>query len=90
MSDDGNVKPIYVNVARVTQGPFDITLDFGYKTPEQGMDKSEDYEIVARIAMSPQLAKIILPLLARQIAEYEKQMGQIPVPELIKEGEAND
>ncbi len=72
--------PAYVNVMDVTMGPFDVVIDFGFKGPEQSRRGSADYDIVARIAMSPGHAKSMLPLLARMIADYEQQVGPIPAP----------
>lgn len=73
-------EPIYANVIQITTGPFDMSLDFGYKTPERARAGSPDFDIVARIVMSPSHAKAILPLLAKQIAEYENKVGTIPAP----------
>lgn len=60
--------------------PFDVVMDFGFKTPEQAKKQGIDYDIVARIAMSLSHAKSMLPILARVVAEYEKQVGTIPAP----------
>lgn len=72
--------PIYANVASLTTGPFDVVMDFGFKTPEQAKKGSPDFEIVARIAMSVSHAKSMLPLLAKLIAQYEQQFGPVPAP----------
>lgn len=73
-------KPVYANVISITTGPFDIIMDFGYKSPERAKEHSGKYEIVARIAMSLTHAKTILPLLVDQIAKYEDAYGVIPAP----------
>jgi hypothetical protein len=70
---------LYCNVLSVVISPFDFVFDFGYKTPEQAKAKSVEYEIVARIAMSPQHAKSMLPILKRMIKEYEDKIGHIPI-----------
>ncbi len=72
--------PIYANVVQITTGPFDMTLDFGYKSPEQGRAQSPDFTIVARVVMGLGHAKSLLPLLARQVADYERQVGPITAP----------
>jgi len=72
--------PIYANVVNVTTGPFDLVMDFGFKSPEQMVRGSADYEVVARIAMSLSHAKSMIPLLAKMIAEYESKVGTIPAP----------
>jgi hypothetical protein len=73
-------KPIYANIVQVSYGPFDMVLDFGFKSPEQLQKGSPDYEIVARVAMSLSHAKSMLPLLARLIADYEQKIGPITAP----------
>jgi hypothetical protein len=73
---------VYANVVNMTAGPFDLVMDFGFKTPEQAAKESAEYEIVARVAMSLAHAKTMLPLLSRVIESYEKQVGEITVPRL--------
>ena len=77
---DETPNPIYANVVQVTYGPFDMILDFGFKSPERLRTGSPEYEIVARVAMSLSHAKSMLPLLARMIADYESKIGPITAP----------
>jgi hypothetical protein len=72
--------PVYANVVNMTLGPFDLVMDFGFKTPEQTAKGSPDYEVVSRVAMSLAHAKSMLPLLAKVIAGYEEQVGPITAP----------
>jgi len=72
--------PIYANVVQITTGPFDMIFDFGFKSPERARAGSPDFDIVARVAMSLAHAKSILPLLAKQIADYEQKVGPITAP----------
>jgi hypothetical protein len=72
--------PVYANVVNFTLGAYDLVIDFGFKTPEQSVKQSLDYEIVARIAMSLAHAKSMLPILARVIQQYESQVGPITAP----------
>ncbi len=81
MTNDDEPKPVYANVVELTTGPYDVVLDFGFRSPEsvrRGPDGG--YEVVARIAMSLAHAKSMLPLLARVIAEYEENVGPITAP----------
>lgn len=71
---------MYANVVNLTLGPYDVVMDFGFKTPEATVKASPDYEIVSRVAMSLGHAKAMLPLLARAIAEYESKVGRITAP----------
>jgi hypothetical protein len=73
-------EPIYANVLQITTGPFDMVFDFGFKSPERTRSGSADFDVVARVAMSLGHAKSMLPLLARQIAEYEEKVGPITAP----------
>lgn len=78
--------PLYANVVSIAAGPFDVIMDFGFKSPEKMAKGSADYEVVARIAMGLGHAKSMIPLLARVIASYEEQVGPITAPGF--EGEA--
>lgn len=73
-------QPIYANVLQITMGPFDMVLDFGFKSPERARAGSAEFDVVARVAMSLAHAKSMLPLLAKQIAEYESKVGPITAP----------
>lgn len=76
--DAGDV--VYVNVVRLGAGPFDLQMDFGYRTPEEAASGSVDFVPKVRLAMSQSHAKSMLPLLAKVIAEIERQVGPIPAP----------
>lgn len=74
-------EPVYANVVQMLIGPFDIVLDFGFRSPEEAVRGQEaGYDVVARVAMSVGHAKSMLPLLAKLIADYEDKFGQIPAP----------
>ncbi|MCU1427554.1 MAG: hypothetical protein JWL83_1554 [Actinomycetia bacterium] len=81
MATDEEPTPVYANVVEFTTGPYDIVLDFGFRSPEavkRGPDGG--YVVVSRVAMSLSHAKSMLPLLARVIAEYEENVGPITAP----------
>lgn len=74
-------QPTYANVVQMTVGPFDMVLDFGFRSPEElARGPDADYEVVARVAMSLSHAKSMLPLMAKIIADYEQKFGPIPAP----------
>lgn len=79
---DGETSPpvVYANVVQMTTGPFDLVMDFGFKTPEQTTRGSTEYESVVRVAMSLAHAKSMVPILANVIARYEQQVGPITAP----------
>jgi hypothetical protein len=92
MEDDGDEQPdgvpdlsvaqstplYYANVVQVYAGPYDLTIEFGHKHPE--LLATEHYVPVCRVAMSLSHAKILLPILAKLIADYETRFGVIPAP----------
>jgi hypothetical protein len=71
---------VYANVVQITPGPFDLVMDFGFKTPEQTARGSTEYESVVRVAMSLAHAKTMVPILANVITQYEQQVGPITAP----------
>lgn len=81
MSPEHDPPPVtYANVVAITAGPFDVVLDFGFKAPEQTKKGSPDHEIVARVAMSLSHMKTMLPMMAKILAQYEKDVGKIAAP----------
>ena len=72
--------PIYANVVQITVGPYDMVFDFGFKSPERAQKGSMEFDIVARVAMSLAHAKSMIPLITKQIAEYEQKVGPITAP----------
>lgn len=81
MPNLNNVEPVYANVVQIYGGPYDLIFDFGFSSPEnRATGDPMNFDVVSRVAMSMGHAKSILPLLARLIAEYEKQIGEIPAP----------
>jgi hypothetical protein len=73
-------QPIYANVVQITIGPYDMVLDFGFKSPETARTGSMEFDVVARVAMSLAHAKSMIPILTKQIAEYESKVGPITAP----------
>lgn len=81
MTNGGDSPPlVYANVVQMTTGPYDIVMDFGFKTPEQTTRGSTEYETVVRVAMSLSHAKSMIPLLANLVSQYEQRVGTIPSP----------
>jgi hypothetical protein len=73
-------EPIYANVVRMSTGPYDLVMDFGFKSPEEMERGVVEFDPTVRIAMSLAHAKSMIPLLAKLIAEYEEKAGEIPSP----------
>ena len=75
----GNVPSFYANAIRVMVSMFDFTLmvgQVGYR--EDGIPEMRE---ALRLNLSPQHAKALSVLLARRVADYEEEMGVIPLPE---------
>lgn len=72
----------YSNSMSIAGGPFDVTLTFGQQDnslrPADGTPPAAT-EIV-RLAMSWGHLKSMIPLMARVVADYEQQVGEIPAP----------
>lgn len=73
---------VYCNVFSVAMSPFDLIFDFGYKSPEQMRSKTTEFEVVARVAMSPSHAKTMVTILQGLVSRYEETFGAIPTPPL--------
>ena len=72
--------PIYANVVKMSTGPYDLVMDFGFRSPEEMERGVAEFDPTVRVAMSLAHAKSMIPLLARIIAQYEQQAGEIPSP----------
>lgn len=73
---------LYANSMGIAGGPFDVTLIFGQqdnaaRSPATPIPASTE---LVRISMSWAHAKSIIPLLARVVAQYEQELGEIPAP----------
>lgn len=81
---DGEAPEIYANLVHVSLGPYDVTLDFGYQSPEDRIPREQgDPRVgrrVVRVTMSHPHAKSMIPILAKVIAHLETAAGTIPTP----------
>lgn len=80
----GGIGPIqYCNAAQVLATEWDVSLDFAQLVltlPQQpGESPSVIRNPLARIIMSPQHAKAFSELLRQQVADYERQHGELPL-----------
>lgn len=66
----------YANLAFITHTPAEIVLDFAQYLPR--MPKGQ---VVSRIIMSPMHAKLLQLALAQNIQNYERQFGEIRLPQ---------
>jgi hypothetical protein len=69
----------YTNTVSIAMSQNDITIDFGYKTPEQAKETAEIFEKIARVSMSPSHAKHMVLVLKGLLDKYEEAIGEIPL-----------
>jgi len=70
--DEETAQGIYANLAMITHGDSEFTLDFIYVQPHQPKAK-----VRARIITSPQHVKRLLAVMQDNIARYEAKFGTI-------------
>ena len=78
MEEEQKAKMLYCNVFSAIVSPYDFVFDFGQKSPEQAKSGNEDYDVQARIVMSPEHVKAMLSMIAGLLDNYEEKFGEIP------------
>lgn len=78
---------IYVDSVRIAYGPYGFVLELG-TTGIADTPASERPPVrrTALVRMSPQHALILSRLLAKNVANYQKQVGKINLPAELYEG----
>jgi hypothetical protein len=71
-----NLEPVFSNLALIAHSPAEMVIDFARILP--AMPKAR---ICARIILTPLCAKALLRALGENLANYEKQFGEIRLPE---------
>ena len=67
---------VYANVAFISHTPAEMVLDFAQVLP-----RTPRGTVNARVIMSPIHAKMLQMALAQNIANYERQYGEINLPQ---------
>ena len=70
-----DVPIFYSNVAMISHTPVEIVLDFAQVLP-----RSPRGTVQARMVMTPMHAKLLQMALTQNIQNYERQFGQIRIP----------
>jgi len=70
-----DLQAVYANVALISHTPAELVFDFGQVLPRMPRGK-----VLSRVIMSPIHAKMLHMALGQQINNYERQMGEIPLP----------
>jgi hypothetical protein len=78
---DGESKlPVfYINGVNVEVSVYDFILNCGLRTVEQ-----KEPSPLVKIVMSPQHAKVLASLLTNSVNQYEKDLGELPLPPEFK------
>ena len=70
-----DLTPVYANVAFISHSLAELVIDFAQVLP-----RSPRGSVQARIVMTPMHAKMLQLALAQNLANYEKQFGEIRLP----------
>ena len=70
-----DLKAVYANIVFTSHTPAEVVLDFA-----QALPRTPRGQIQSRIIMSPMHAKMLQHALAQNIANYERQFGEIRMP----------
>lgn len=70
-----DLEAIYANLVRITHSPSEIVLDFAQLLPG-----APTAPIKARVLMSPLSAKLFYRALGENLAKFEANFGEIPMP----------
>ena len=71
-----DLKAVYSNIAFISHTPVEVVLDFAQMLP-----RTPRGSVVARVVMTPAHAKMLQAALAQNIANYERQFGEIRLPQ---------
>lgn len=69
------LKPVYSNVAFINYTPAELVLDFAQVLP-----RTPRGALMARVIMSPIHAKLLHAALGQNLANFERQFGEISLP----------
>lgn len=69
------LKPVYANLAFINYTPAEMVLDFAQILP-----RTPRGSLTARVIMSPMHAKLLHAALGQNIANFERQFGEIRLP----------
>ena len=73
-----DVSAVYANLAFISHTPAEMVLDFAQMLPRMPRGT-----VKARVIMSPMHAKLLHKALGQNIANYERQFGEIRLPSTI-------
>jgi hypothetical protein len=68
--------PVYANIAFISHSLAELVIDFAQVLP-----RSPRGTVQARVVMTPMHAKMLQMALAQNLANYERQFGEIRLPQ---------
>jgi len=71
-----DLAPVYANIAFISHSLAELVIDFAQVLP-----RSPSGSVQARIVMTPMHAKMLQLALAHNLANYERQFGEIRLPQ---------
>jgi hypothetical protein len=71
-----DLTPAYANVAFINYTPAEVVIDFAQVLPRMPRGT-----VTARVIMSPIHAKLLQAALAQNVANFERQFGEIRIPQ---------
>ena len=71
-----DLEPVYANLAVITHSASEVVIDLA-----QVMPQVPQARVRTRVVMTPLNAKLFLRALGENLGRYEKQFGEIRVPE---------
>ena len=71
-----DLEAVYANAALISNTPAEIVVDFVQVLPRMPKGK-----VKSRVILSPMHAKLLLKALNQNVANYERQFGEIRVPQ---------
>lgn len=71
-----DLRAVYANVAFISHTPMEVVMDFAQMLP-----RTPRGSVVSRVIMTPAHAKMLQAALAQNIANYERQFGEIRLPQ---------
>lgn len=78
---DSEAKRVYANVFELEASPYDFGLKFGWRDSEQAKTQTSDVQAI--VFMSPEHAKAVAAILSKAVADWERQIGKIQMPEIV-------
>ncbi|MEW5920661.1 MAG: DUF3467 domain-containing protein [Bacillota bacterium] len=75
MEEENRLPVYYDNSVNVEASVYDVSITCGIRLSDK-----KAYDPLSRIIMSPQHAKVLAKILTDTLEQYEKDLGELPMP----------